>query len=78
MANAEVIAIRLAQAMLEVVQECGEDGAPAGALYMGFVHVGLSLTSFEAIMGALVQSGRVTLSNNCYYPVDGARAVVYG
>jgi hypothetical protein len=43
-------------------------GVPAGPLYMAFATKGFSLDQFEAIMGALVTTGKIRKSGHQYFP----------
>jgi hypothetical protein len=43
-------------------------GVPAGPLYMAFATKGLTLDQFEAIMGALVTTGKIRKSGHQYFP----------
>lgn len=60
--------LAIADALLDTVRATGANGAPAGPLYAASMGV-LSLAHFEAIMGALVQSGKVRKSGHVYYIV---------
>lgn len=52
----------------EMVREIGETGTPAGMLYAGLMPVGITLSQFEKIMGALVRAGYIEQRGDCYYP----------
>ncbi|PYS90897.1 MAG: hypothetical protein DMF62_03595 [Acidobacteria bacterium] len=43
-------------------------GVPAGPLYMAFATKGFSLEQFEAIMGALVATKKISKSGHQYFP----------
>lgn len=64
------LALQIVQALYEVVQEAGEQGAPAGPMYMAAQTYGMSLEQFETIMGILVSAGKVRKSNHCYFVVN--------
>ena len=57
----------LCNAFLETVREAGPAGAPAGPMYAAAMTHGISLRTFEAIMAALVDCGKIRRSGHCYY-----------
>lgn len=59
----------LVTAILETIQQAGAEGLPSGPLYMTLNCRGVSLDSYQQIMGALVQAGKVRLSNHVYYAI---------
>ncbi len=59
--------IMFANALYETVLEVGDTGAPGGLLYAG-VMGHMALDQFQAIMGALVEAGKLTKRGDCYYP----------
>jgi predicted transcriptional regulator len=67
--QAKRTALQIANAVLETVNEAGENGAPAGVMYAAFMAHGMSLAMFEAVTEALVDAGKIVKRNNCFYPV---------
>jgi hypothetical protein len=59
-------AAELGLIIVETVKEAGPLGAPAGHLYAAVMSVGIDLNTFQRIMSALVDAGRLKLSNNVY------------
>ena len=60
----------LAQALLEVVQEC-PTGAPAGVMYAACCGH-LDYDAFEKIMSTLVRMGRIERKSHCYFPITAS------
>jgi hypothetical protein len=58
----------LCSAIKEAVDESPQ-GLPAGPLYMRLAEYGVTLEMFEAVMGALVTTGKVRKSGHQYFPV---------
>lgn len=58
----------LADTIVEVAQTAGPNGYPSGHLYAHLNGYGCSLDTYQKIIGALVQSGRIDLRNDCIYP----------
>lgn len=54
-------------AIVDTVDDCPE-GAPASALYAALMHVGISLETFEAITGALVDAGKIKRRGHLFFP----------
>jgi len=50
--------------VLEAVKAAGPQGAPAGPMYAALMAQGCTLDQFQAIMGALVKTGKVRASAN--------------
>jgi hypothetical protein len=51
----------------ECVEECGENGAPAGYLYAVLMHHGCTHEQFEQMMSVLVTAGRLRKQGDVYY-----------
>ena len=62
--TAIVTAIR---AVYETVKGMGQDGCPAGPLYAGLMAHGCTMTQFESLMSALVETGKVRKDGHVYY-----------
>jgi hypothetical protein len=56
--------------VIGTVNEAGDLGAPAGLMYLAFQAHGMSLRTFNAIMDALVEAGRVKKRGDVFYPVE--------
>jgi hypothetical protein len=61
--------VAVLKALLETVQECGDQGAPAGVMYAALMDK-MSLDQFQHLMGILVQAGRVNCVHHVYYAKD--------
>ncbi len=59
--------LQIGQAIVETVDECGDQGAPAGVLYAALMERGCSHEQFEAIMAGLVGAGRLEKRGHVYY-----------
>jgi len=57
---------QLCDAILDTVSEC-PDGAPAGPMYMAFAQAGMSLEMFEALLDALVTTGKLEKRGHVYH-----------
>jgi hypothetical protein len=66
-AEALAIAVQVSKAVIETVNESPQ-GAPAGPMYAAFMARGMSLETFEAITGALVDAGRIRRVGHVFYP----------
>lgn len=55
-------------AVVETVAESGPHGAPGGVLYAALMQYGCTLDTFEKIMEALVQAGRLERHGHLYFP----------
>jgi len=58
--------------IVEVVENMGPDGAPAGPLYMAIQSQvpKFNLVAFQSTMDKLVATGRLRKSGHCYYGVQ--------
>ena len=65
---------QVTSAVVETVNEAGPSGAPAGPMYLAFMQWGMSLATFEAVTGALVDTGKIKRRGDVFYPVDGSIA----
>lgn len=57
----------IALAIVDTVREMGSHGAPGGVLYAALMSVGLSLESFQTLMGALVEAGVLRQEGHQYF-----------
>ncbi len=60
----------LALAILDAVREMGPDGTVAGHLYATCMTTGMSLQTFERLMGALVEAGKLRKVGYVYYAIE--------
>jgi hypothetical protein len=65
--EAALAVLKISDCFLDVVKEAGPEGAPSGPMYAAAMTYGMSLEKYSMIMDFLVRSGRIKLSNNCYY-----------
>ncbi len=64
------------QAILSTVRESGPAGAPASMLFLALSAHGCTLPTFQALMGILIESGKVRFGSDCrYFSADGKWAV---
>ena len=68
MTKAQAI-IAIAEAVLDVIKTSGPLGAPGGHIYAALMPFGVRLEQYEALMSALVASGKVRKSGQCYFPL---------
>lgn len=67
----QIQAIRaIAKALLETVQEAGEQGAPSGPMYAAVMGK-LSLDQYTRFMDGLVKAGHLRQEGHVYYFVKG-------
>lgn len=59
----------IATIVIEALESAGTVGIPAGYLYAALMQVGCTLSSFEKLMGGLVQAGRARKRGHVYYAV---------
>jgi hypothetical protein len=69
-------AIRLIAAMLEVVQDMEEQGAPSGPMYLAWMTQGGSLDGYQTFMTNLVEAGALRHAHNCYFITPEGRKLV--
>jgi hypothetical protein len=62
-------AMMLAAAIADTIKEAGSDGAIEGHMY-AMLMAYMSLEQFQAIMRALVKTGKIRVSNHVCYWVD--------
>ena len=55
------------QAVLDTIRQSGPNGAPSGVMYAALSAHGMTLQNYQAMMGALVRVGKVTLEHDCYF-----------
>lgn len=65
--------IGVINAILETVQEANDlgHGVPGGHIYNALMTTGMSLHTFESIMLAMVQAGKLERRGQLYYTVKG-------
>ena len=61
--------LQACHALLEVVQESGRNGAPAGHMYAALCGV-MSLDQFMRLMHLLEEAGKVEKRHHVYYAVN--------
>lgn len=69
-AEARQFLIEVANAVVDTVKASGPHGAPGGHIYAALMPLGCRLEHFEAIMSALVSSGKVVKRGQCYFPAS--------
>jgi hypothetical protein len=62
-------AFGIMRAMLETVVEAGDQGAPAGPMYMAWMAQGGTFATFETVMALLVHAKLVVKRGQVYYPL---------
>lgn len=67
MTRQQTAIVRIATAVIETIEECGDQGASGGVLYAALMPLGLSFENFQAVMSACVESGRVSQRGQCYF-----------
>lgn len=65
--QAKELAIGLVMAVLDTIEECGDEGAPASSIYVALMAAGLSYETFQVMMNNLVATGKVRCYNHRYY-----------
>jgi hypothetical protein len=66
----ERAAALVVQAIIETIEETGDQGAPLGVMYaalMGWI----SYDTFMTAINALARAGVIRISNNCAFAVKG-------
>lgn len=61
---------QLLNALVDAVAVGGADGVPGGTLYAALMRHGCTLERFEALMGILVDAGRVRKEGHVYVVVE--------
>lgn len=61
-------AVGLASAILEVVEEMGDEGSPEGTLYASVMSC-YDVHEFQEAVGVLIKAGRVRRENHTLFPV---------
>ena len=61
------VTAQVVKIILETLEEAGPHGMPAGYLYTAMMTTGMSLTTFETMMAAIVGTGKVRKSGHVYY-----------
>ncbi len=56
-------------AIIDTVNEIGEQGTPEGPMYAQFMGMGCSLEQFNQLISLAVRSGRITKRGHILYPV---------
>ena len=54
----------LAELIEEAAREAGPLGAPSGIVYMALAGAGVSLETYQAILGGLERAGRIRVSGD--------------
>lgn len=70
MSNTQAIKalMAIASAIVETVEELGEQGLPAGHLYATLMGIGCSLEQFNTIVGTLVEAGKIRKQGHLLLP----------
>lgn len=66
--------VRIVRAILETINESGTMGAPSGILYTALMAQGMSLDTYQRLMGVIKEVGYVTEEHHCYHMTDKGRA----
>lgn len=66
-ARAKNILLEIANAIVDVVRTTGPAGTPASVLYAALMPHGCTLQQFEALMGGLVDAGKLNERGGCYF-----------
>ena len=61
-------AAMVVRAIVETIEETGDDGAPLGVMYAALMGM-ISYNSFMSVIDALAKAGVIRVSNNCAYAV---------
>lgn len=61
---AEVLKLAV-DCILDAAREAGPMGAPSGVVYAALSAHGMTLNVYQQIIDALVNAGRITVSNHC-------------
>lgn len=61
-----IAAQKIGLAILEVIEEAGELGAPSGPMYAALNANGCSLSQYQSLMETLQRRGFVNLQDHCY------------
>ena len=56
-----------AEAILQTIEEAGEEGAPSGALYAAFMQFGFSYHQYQSMIDLFLRKGYVRISNHVLY-----------
>ena len=59
----------IASMVVETIRETGPLGCPSGVLYSGLMGMGCTLAQYEALIGALVNVGRVRKEGHLLFAV---------
>ena len=67
--QAQIVFQAYAQAIIETVQESGDNGAPEGMLYAASMMHGIDLETFEAVVDYCIRSGKIRRVSHVLYAV---------
>lgn len=56
-------------ALIATVRETGDQGAPSGICYAAFMHHGVTLDQYEALVDIAVRAGAITQRGHVLYNV---------
>ncbi|WP_321935224.1 hypothetical protein [Paraburkholderia sp. J8-2] len=72
--NAQIIAAqKIGLAVLETIDDTGEQGAPSGVLYAALQAKGASLSQYQSLMEPLVRRKFLELQHDVYTMTDSGR-----
>ena len=63
-----IAAAMVVRAIVETIEETGDDGAPLGVMYAALMGM-ISYNSFMSVIDALAKARVIRVSNNCAYAV---------
>lgn len=55
---------KLADIIEETAREAGPMGAPSGVVYAALMGVGITLDTYQSMLGIMEQQGRITVSSD--------------
>lgn len=58
---------RAIDALVDTIRDCGPMGCPSGVLYAGLMTTGVSLSTYERIIEALIAAGRIERRGHVLY-----------
>ncbi len=61
--------VQAVQAIIDTVNEIGEQGTPEGPMYAQLMIAGCSLEQFNQLISLAVQSGKISKRGHVLYPV---------
>jgi hypothetical protein len=54
----------IANIIEDAVREAGAVGVPSGIVYAALMNVGIDLSTYQAILSAMVEAGRITVTSD--------------